>query len=217
MNMNCGLIIELPLTEGQKERLSELQKLFSDGCNAIAPIVREARCWNRVALHHMVYRQLRSNFPTLGSQMACNVIYSVCRAARAIYQGEGSPWSINSGAVGALPLIRFSETAPVYFDRHTLSLRDGLLSLFTLDGRMRVSVDLDPEFVERFQAGDLREISLLRSFAGFQLSFSFLDKCVEGGHPPIPGHLIIEDPAVVMIAEHRSEDVFPVQKNLIAF
>lgn len=211
--MDAGLIIELPVTEAQKARLFELQSLFSEACNSISPIVRDSRCWNRVALHHMVYRRLREDFSALGSQMSCNVIYSVCRAARAVYQGENSPWSINSVGARNLPLIRFRETAPVYFDRHTLSLRGGVLSLFTLDGRMRVSVDLQPEFVERFQAGDLREISLLRSGIGFQLAFSFVEKEVKGSNSMMAGHLIIEDPAVELLAEHQSRDVFPGQKG----
>lgn len=199
------LVVQLPLTADQEARLVQLQRVFSDACNLVSPMVRETRCWNRVALHHMVYRKLREGFPALGSQMCCNVVYSVCRAARAVYQGADSPWAFNSGA-GVLPLIRFRETAPVYFDRHTLSLRGSLLSLFTLDGRMRVSVDLQSEFVERFQAGDLREISLLRSSAGFQLLFGFNREGDGSDRSSLPGHLIIEDPAIAMLEEHRSEE-----------
>jgi len=147
--------------------------------------------------------------------MSCNVIYSVCRAARAVYQSEDSPWSISAAVSPNLPLIRFRETAPVYFDRHTLSLRGGLLSLFTLDGRMRVSVDLQSGFVERFQAGDLREISLLRSGIGFQLAFSFVEKEAKGSRSLMAGHLIIEDPSVELLAEHLCQAIFPGQKDRI--
>jgi hypothetical protein len=205
--MSSDLVVELPLSQIQKFRLLELQGLFSDACNSITPLVRKAQCWNRVALHHMVYRQIRESYPSLGSQMSCNVIYSVCRAARAVYQSSNSPWGLGSHAYEKLPLIRFRATAPVYFDRHTLSLRSGLLSLFTLDGRMRVAVDLAPDFEARFQAGDLREIALIRSAKGFQLFFTFSGGRADGEDISIPGHLIIEDPSIEVIGERQSSEI----------
>lgn len=144
----------------QQQRLQDLRSLFTQACNALAPTVQSSRCWNRVALHHMVYRPLREQFPQLGSQMACNVIYSVCRAARRVYQHPASPFSIERGAARKLPVLHFSGSVPVYFDRHTLSLKGGEVSLFTLDGRMRFKVDLPPEIEQRFRNDKLREIVL---------------------------------------------------------
>jgi hypothetical protein len=42
----------------------------------------------------MAYKPLRERFPQLGSQMACNVIYSVSRAARHVYQHPSSPYNV---------------------------------------------------------------------------------------------------------------------------
>jgi len=80
------LRIPLNATPQQFERLRSLQVAFAEVCNAIAPVVQRTRCWNRVALHHLVYRGMRERFPALGSQMICNAVYSVSRNARCVFQ-----------------------------------------------------------------------------------------------------------------------------------
>ncbi len=44
--------------------------------------LHQTKVWNRVALHHLMYRNLRDQFPEMGSQMVCNAIYSVSRTCR---------------------------------------------------------------------------------------------------------------------------------------
>lgn len=197
------LTVSLSLTPVQRSRLAELQAIFVAACNSVSELVRETRCWNRVALHHMVYRQLRADFPALGSQMSCNVIYSVCRAARSVYQQPESPWYLGVSGAMPLPLIRFRNDAPVYFDRHTLSLRGGLLSLFTLDGRMRVALDLAPSDRARFETKKLKEIMLFQSSSEFLLNFSFASGDVPTAEA-IPGHLVVIDPRVEVLGERLS-------------
>lgn len=158
----------------QQRRLMELRTLFTQACNALAPQVAQTRCWNRVALHHMAYKPLREQFPQLGSQMACNVIYSVSRAARLAYQHPASPYNLNRAGSRPLPVLRFNGSVPVYFDRHTLSVRAGEVSLFTLDGRIRFKVDLSPETEVRFRREKLREIVLAqRPDGAWSLRFDF--------------------------------------------
>lgn len=158
----------------QQRRLTDLRGLFTQACNALAPMVQQTRCWNRVALHHMAYKPLREHFPQLGSQMACNVIYSVSRAARRVYQHPDSPHNVARLGERPLPVLRFDGAVPVYFDRHTLSLKAGEVSLFTLDGRMRFKVDLSPETEHRFRHGRLREIVLAQGADGaWALTFDF--------------------------------------------
>lgn len=173
--MNSALKLMLQADAGQAERLVELQKVFAQACNHLAPLVQRTRCWNRVALHHMAYKNLREHFPTLGSQMACNAIYSVSRASRWVYQHPASPFNLTRLGTAELPLLRFAATAPVYFDRHTLSLRAGEISMYTLDGRMRFQAGLTPQQEARFRAARLREIALTRVGGQFMLSFSFAD------------------------------------------
>ncbi len=174
--MSSALVITLNTTPAQAESLAALQRLFSEACNSLAPIMQETRCWNRVALHHLAYKGLRERYPELGSQMACNAIYSVSRSARIVYQHPQSPWNIARDPAKKLPLLQFLPDAPVYFDRHTLSLKAGQLSLFTLDGRMRFQLDLAAADEKQFQCSKLREIVLIRSGGRFVLQFQFSDE-----------------------------------------
>lgn len=200
--MKSVLRIPLQASVEQKQRLQALQQAFARVCNTLAPLVRAQRCWNRVALHHMSYKSLREQFPALGSQMVCNAIYSVCRASRLVYQHPESPFNVGRLGDKPLPLLRFADNCPVYFDRHTLSLKAGVLSLFTLDGRMRFRLALQPDAEAAFQTRKLREIVLLcRADGEFELSF-WLDPADE--LPPatepvpadeLPAYLIVEEQA----------------------
>lgn len=167
--------LQLNLTAEQKLRLARLQSVFAQACSSLGPLVQETRCWNRVALHHLTYRRLRTDFPELGSQMACNVIYSVSRSARLVYQSRNSPWNLERLAGRKLPLLQFADSAPVYFDRHTLSLRDGRLSMFTLDGRIKFDIGLSEAHLRHFQESKLREIVLGRDKDDYFLTFRFGD------------------------------------------
>jgi hypothetical protein len=183
----------------QQQRLRDLRDLFTQACNALAPMVQQTRCWNRVALHHMAYKPLRERFPQLGSQMACNVIYSVCRAARHVYQHPGSPHNVARSGDKALASLHFSGPVPVFFDRHTLSLKDGAVSLFTLDGRMRFKVDLPPDVERRFREEKLREVVLAQGPDGvWVLNFDFApasDRDPQSTDPDWPEYLVVSSTA----------------------
>jgi predicted transposase len=164
--------IALHPNEAQQARLKALQQVFSQACNLVARAAQANRCWNRVALHHLVYRQLRESFPELGSQMACNAVYSVCRACRWAYQHPKSPFRGQIAKGGSLPLVQFAGSAPVYFDRHTLTLKGLELSLFTMEGRMQFRLNLTQAEQHRFLTQRIKEIALV-SLPHFQLVFWF--------------------------------------------
>lgn len=164
--------IPLNMTPVQAQRVQALQQGFARLCNALAPVVQSTRVWNRVALHHLTYRQLREQFPEMGSQMVCNAIYSVSRTCRLVFQHPASPFHLDRLGDAGLPLLRFTSTCPVYFDRHTLSLKQGVLSMFTLDGRMRFQLTLDARDEARFHQQKMREIVLEgEADKGYALSF----------------------------------------------
>lgn len=171
--MNSWLRIPLKPSPEQHARLLALQGAFAEVCNALAPLVQQTRVWNRVALHHMAYKSMRERYPALGSQMVCNAIYSVSRASRMLFQSTGSPFNVARQPDRPLPLLRFANNCPVYFDRHTLSLRDGQASLFTLDGRMRFQLALTHQQEQAFHARKLLEVVLNRRAEQFELSFVF--------------------------------------------
>lgn len=174
--MNSTVHVMLAVSPEQAARLAALQTAFAEVCNALAPVVQQTRCWNRVTLHHLTYRSLRERFPQVGSQMVCNAIYSVSRTCRLVLQHPSSPFNVSRFPEKPLPLLRFLPSAPVYFDRHTLSIKDGQLSMYTLDGRMKFELGLKADDVERFQKQKLREIVLANAGAAYRLSFTLSDE-----------------------------------------
>lgn len=183
--MNSLLRIPLNGSPDQLASLRALQQAFAQVCNALAPLVQQSSCWNRVTLHHLAYKLLRDQFPAIGSQMVCNAIYSVSRTCRLVYQHPASPFNLTRLGGRSLPLLRFSDTCPVYFDRHTLSVKDGQLSMYTLEGRIRFHLALQPEDEESFHSNKLREIVLSQTATGgFELSF-LLSLPPRGLKPPL--------------------------------
>jgi len=201
--MNTSLRVSLNTSADEAVKLRQLQAVFATVCNSLAPMVQKTKVWNRVALHHMAYKPLREQFPQLGSQMVCNAIYSVSRHSRLLYQHPNSPFNLAKLGSRPLPLLRFADTAPVYFDRHTLSIKGGALSLYTLDGRMRFEVGLRPEDENNFRDKKLREVVLSRGANDrFELAFLFAE---EEGDDQKPG-----DPAG---AAHIPEYMAVEEKN----
>lgn len=199
--MNFVLHIPLQTSAEQLTRLHALQAAFARVCNALAPTVQQTRVWNRVALHHLMYRSLRERFPELGSQMVCNAIYSVSRTCRLVFQHPQSPFNLSRLGDKPLPSLRFADNCPVYFDRHTLSVKAGQLSMYTLDGRMRFALALKPVDEANFKEKKLREIVLSRRLDGvFDLCFLFSDaQDKEAPEPAAPDGA--EVPEYVMVEE----------------
>lgn len=215
--MNFRVRTVLRTSPEDHARLLELQKLFSQACNQLAVTARGTRCWNRVALHHLSYKTLREAYPQLGSQMVCNTIYAVSRACRAIYQGRGSPFNIQAMGQRPLPLVQFEPDAPVYFDKHTMSIKNGQVSMFTLDGRIRFGLPLTPEHERRFRQDRIREITMARRQGAFVIDFLFADEALlEPASPPalsapaaLPAFVSVQDqaglgqPQPIAAADHR--------------
>ena len=199
--MNFMLRIPLNTSPEQLVRLQALQAAFARVCNALAPTVQQTKVWNRVALHHLMYRSLRDQFPEMGSQMVCNAIYSVSRTCRVVFQHPQSPFNLARLGDKSLPLLRFSDNCPVYFDRHTLSVKAGQLSMYTLDGRMRFALALQPADETNFNEKKLREIVLSNRLDGaFELSFLFSDG--QEDDAPLPSAASgAEVPEYVMVEE----------------
>src|SRR3954451_21088184 len=130
--MKISLRVPLSTSAEEAAKLRQLQAVFAKVCNALAPVVQKTRVWNRVALHHMAYKPLREQFPQMGSQMVCNAIYSVSRHSRLVYQDPASPFNLARLGDRPLPRLSFGDMCPVYFDRHTLSFKEGQLSMYTL-------------------------------------------------------------------------------------
>jgi len=207
--MNFQIRVPLNTSPEQYARLCALRVVFAQVCNQLAPSVQQSRVWNRVALHHLHYRALRAQFPALGSQMVCNAIYAVSKMARLIYQHPQSPFNPALKPGAALPLLRFADSCPVYFDRHTLSIKPGQLSLFTMDGRMRFDLTLEPEKLAVFEQAKLREIVLNeRTDKVFELSFH-LDTTEVTEPDALAESVALGAASVALIPEYVSVEVTP--------
>jgi IS605 OrfB family transposase len=126
--------IRLNVTPEQAERLGALRKAYAEACNRLVPLVQKERCWNRVALHQLGYRRLRQE-TFLGAQMACNAVFSVCKA----YRSQRALGRI--AADSAVPALCFNRTS-VHFDHRTYTLKGDAVSLYTLQGRILVPMIL---------------------------------------------------------------------------
>jgi IS605 OrfB family transposase len=145
--------IRLNVTAEQSAQLSALRSAYTDGCNRLVPLVQQARCWNRVALHQLGYRRLRQE-TSLGAQMACNAIFSVCKA----YRSQRALGRI--AADTPVPRLCFSR-ASVHFDHRTYTLKDEAVSLNTLKGRLLVTMILGNHQRDLLRSGRAKEAELV--------------------------------------------------------
>lgn len=195
--MKSVVSVRLSLSPDQRSKLYQLNNHFRYACNELFPIIAQTGCWNRVGLHHLGYKLLREKFPNLGSQMVCNAIYSVSRACRQLFQDPQSKYFLQKNPNRKIPQIKFAGQCPVFFDRHTISLKNGVISLFTLDGRIRFKVDLTAEQEKRFLTQKIKEIVLLYKQEDYWLNFYF-----DGDSLP---ELVSEMPEYVFIGSDCDE------------
>jgi IS605 OrfB family transposase len=146
--------IKLVYTQEDALLLKLLRQEYIAACNFIVPEVIKNRCWNRFALHKLVYNQLRS-FSKLGSQMVCNAIFSVCKA----YKAQKELGKIKKD--DPVPNITFNKGS-IHFDKKTYTLtKSGELSLYTLEGRIKVTFQLGNHQKKLLENGTPKEAELI--------------------------------------------------------
>ena len=170
--MKRTISIRLETSQEQEKQLVELQEAYHLACNQIVPDVIASRCWNRVALHGLVYTKIRRSSP-LGSQMVCNAIYSVCKAysAKSILPKE------------EVPKICFHKARSVHFDKRTYSIKEGIISLYTLKKRIKLRMRFGAFQKDYFFQGIPKEGELIckRGRWYFNLVLDLPDPMLQGG------------------------------------
>jgi len=189
--MNNNFSVTLLANSHQSQVLKQLQAIFSDVCNEISPIAQKNQCWNRVALHHLVYHSLRVRYPSLGSQMICNAVYSVARTYKMVINLPNGPVNLAKYPEKGVPLIHFFDTSPVYFDRHTLSLRKRKISLFTLEGRILFDIDASDDSIDSIRKNKLKEIKLVRNGNQYCLNFNFSSSIENSSTTELPDYFVL--------------------------
>ena len=145
--MKRTIAVKLNVSSLQREALSELQEIFTEGCNQVAVVAALEKERNRVRLHHLCYRNLRQSLPKLGSQMCCNVIGKTAHCLKALTRPKQ---------------VLFKDGCSVHFDKRTYSLKQGVLSLFTLRGRIRIPLEISPYHKGFLDIGTPKEAELVR-------------------------------------------------------
>ncbi len=151
------LSIPLKLDEPGLKRLSALQARFAQACQATYKVAADHNCFSRVALHHLAYKSVREAFTDLGAQLVSNAIYVVSAAAK-------------GGSDNLKPEL-FGRAMPVVLDRRTVSLTNGQLSIFTLEGRLKIQIRINPKLEQTIRNSTLKEALLERRDARFFLTF----------------------------------------------
>ncbi len=148
--MKRTISIRLDTNREQEKQLLQLQEAYLFACNQIVPDVVANRCWNRVALHHLVYAKIRRTSP-LGSQMVCSAIYSVCKAyaAQSVFPKE------------EIPQVCFRKGKSVHFDKRTYTIKGETISLYTLEKRIKVRMRFDSFQKAYFSQGIPKEGELI--------------------------------------------------------
>lgn len=149
--MKRTISIKLNTTSEQSEKLLALQSEFNSICNNIVPYVVDNRCWNRVALHHLTYYTLREQ-SKLGSQMVCNAIHKVCTSYKVLKIKKTED----------VPLIKFKSNSSVHFDKKTYTINNEMMTLYTLEGRILVSMRLGDFQRQYLEQGQPKEAELIR-------------------------------------------------------
>ncbi len=159
--------LRLRPSEEVTERLRALRKAFSRAVGLAWDVGYQKGCASRVALHHLTYEAIRKAEPQLGAQLSCNAIYL---ASAYLKLAKTRLRARVDSATKPKPDFR---SVPVYLDKHTLTMKDRLLSIYTLDGRARLSVSLPSTLEVVFSSTPVKEILLLERQEGFVLAFIF--------------------------------------------
>jgi IS605 OrfB family transposase len=141
------IAIKLSVLDLQSEAFCELQELFTAACNQVAAAALLEKERNRIRLHHLCYRSLRESLPQLGAQMCCTAIAKTSNALKAQKHPK---------------LLLFKNGCSIHFDKRTYSLKNGILSLFTLRGRIRIPLEISAFHKGFLDFGTPKEAELVR-------------------------------------------------------
>jgi IS605 OrfB family transposase len=118
--------IKLLPTQEQKQRLLATMKVVNAACNSISEFVYHNHVVNRFELQKQMYRTVRADY-SLGAQMT---ILACRKVADSYYVSikKGEEWTLHT----------FRPRGAIAYDGRTYSIRDAIISLWTIDGRIKV-------------------------------------------------------------------------------
>lgn len=125
--------VRIKVSPDQAQVLSDTCSAYLGCCNMVSRVAWEHKTLSQKTLHQLAYRKLRDEYH-VGAQMACSSMNRVIGNYRTIKEMHGSPW------VTSQPNYR-SPGYDLVWNRDYSILKDGRLSINTLNGRIKLPVD----------------------------------------------------------------------------
>ena len=171
----------------QSTLLSATCDAYLSCCNRVSETAHENRTLSQKKLNKLVYHELRERYG-VGAQMAQSAIIRVIGNYRTIKELQGSPWK-------AQP----NYTTPGYdlvWNRDYSILKDGRLSINTLEGRLKVEVDWT-HMPEEYRHGRFGTARILKRRGKWML---LIPSTVTIPDPPRPQQVIGVDMGIRFLA-----------------
>lgn len=186
--------IRVEVSPEQSQTLSDTCAAYLDCCNMVSETVWEHRTISQKMLHQLVYRKLRDEYH-VGAQMACSSMRRVIGNYRTIKEMHGSPWAASQPEYRSLGY-------DLVWNRDYSILKDGRLSINTLDGRIKVPVDWS-HVPEAYRHGKFGTARLLNRGGKWLL---FIPSTVELPEPAQPQQVVGVDMGVRFLATTYDSD-----------
>ena len=186
--------VRVDASPDQSRVLSDTCAAYLDCCNTVSEAAWEHRTISQKTLHQLVYRRLRDEFH-VGAQMAQSSIIRVIGNYRTIKTMHGSPWATSR------PEYR-SSGYDLLWNRDYSILKDGRLSVSTLDGRIKVPVDWT-HVPEAYRHGKFGTARLLKRGGKWLL---LIPSTVELPEPAQPQQVVGVDMGVRFLATTYDSD-----------
>lgn len=186
--------VRVEVSPDQSRVLSDTCAAYLDCCNMVSKTAWGHKMLSQKALHQLVYRRLRDECH-VGAQMACSSMNRVIGNYRAIKEMHGSPWATS----------RPEYHSPGYdlvWNRDYSILKDGRLSVNTLEGRIKVPVNWT-HMPEPYRHGKFGTARLLNRNGKWLL---LIPSTVELPEPAQPQQVVGVDMGVRFLATSYDSD-----------
>lgn len=186
--------VRVDASPDQYRLLSDTCAAYIDCCNMISKVAWEHKTLGQKALHQLVYRRLRDEYH-VGAQMAQSSIIRVIGNYRTIKEMHGSPWAASR------PEYR-SSGYDLVWNRDYSILKDGRLSINTLNGRIKLPVDWS-HVPEEYRHGKFGTARILNKSGKWLL---LIPSTVELPDPAQPQQVVGVDMGVRFLATAYDSD-----------
>lgn len=126
--------VRLTPSATESELLERTCDAYLACCDHVSRVAKSNRTLSQKKLNKLTYRHLRDTYH-VGAQMAQSAIIRVIGNYRTVKENQGSPWKTKR------PLKYTSAGYDLVWNRDYSILKDGRLSVNTLDGRIKIHVD----------------------------------------------------------------------------